>query len=199
MQKLTLATLSTLALTLVSTNVFAVDGTITVNGVITDGTCTLQGSAYAMGLKDMTVDLGTWPKSGFTPTHPIAIRYGINLYLTNADGTANCDAATTQAFKGIHLSANPATDLDATNKTLLVNKAEGVGGASSINPIFIQISTDDKEVVDLSAPWEKQAKSPILTFGNKIYLQYLVGFVSKTGIVDPQTYTATVNYTLMYN
>lgn len=41
MKKLTLATLSTLALSLTCTSVFAVDSIITVNGVVIDGTCTL--------------------------------------------------------------------------------------------------------------------------------------------------------------
>ncbi|MFW1853280.1 type 1 fimbrial protein, partial [Acinetobacter guillouiae] len=59
MQKLTLATLSTLALTLASTNVFAVDGTITVNGAVTDQTCILQGDIGSTGaaLKDMILNL----------------------------------------------------------------------------------------------------------------------------------------------
>ena len=200
MKKLTLATLSTLALTLPFTSVFALDGTITVNGVVTDGSCTLQGDAFATGLKDMTVNLGTWPKSGFTPTHPIPVWLGINMYLTNADGTANCDAATTQAFKGIHLSVtSPNEDLDATDKTLLVNKATGPGGTSAKNPVFIQINTDGGSVVDLSASWGTQAKSSILTFGNKIYLKYFVALVSKTWVVDAQNVTATVNYTMHYN
>jgi major type 1 subunit fimbrin (pilin) len=101
MQKLTLATLSTLALTLPFTSVFALDGTITVNGVVIDGTCTLRGEdSMVSGLKDLTVSLPTLPKSTFTPTNPIPrVRYGIHMFLTNATGTANCDAATTQAFK----------------------------------------------------------------------------------------------------
>ena len=49
MQKLTLATLSTLAFTLASTSEFALDGTITFNGDITDVTCTLNGGGIAMG------------------------------------------------------------------------------------------------------------------------------------------------------
>jgi len=42
MKKLTLATLNTLAFTVSCTSVFALDGTITVNGAVTDQTCTLQ-------------------------------------------------------------------------------------------------------------------------------------------------------------
>ncbi|MGE8532697.1 MAG: fimbrial protein [Acinetobacter guillouiae] len=199
MKKLTLATLSTLALTLTCSSVFAVDGTITVNGVVTDGTCTLQkGGGVITGLKNLTVSLPTLPKSTFTPTNPIPIvRYGINMFLTNATGTANCDAATTQAFKGIHLSvSSPNDDLDGTDKTFLVNK---LTNAPNINPVFIRIYTDRSDVVDISAPWGKQAKSPIRTFRDQIYLQYFVGLASKSGVVDAQNVQAVVNYTLMYN
>ena len=49
MQKLTLATLSTLAFTLASTSVFALDGTITVNGVVTDQTCVLLAKGFGGG------------------------------------------------------------------------------------------------------------------------------------------------------
>ncbi|MEJ5139374.1 MULTISPECIES: fimbrial protein [Acinetobacter] len=196
MQKLTLATLSALALSLTCSSVFAVDGTITVNGVVTDQTCTLKGDGgFATGLKDITVDLGTMPKSKFTPTLPDPRKHGFTLYLTNAAGTGACDVATTKAFQGIHLSAISANDLDATDKTLLVNKAID---ASTINPIFIQISSING-VVDFSAPWGVQAKSPIYTLGDETYLQYDAVPASKTGIVDAQNYTATINYIMHYN
>ncbi len=198
MKKLTLATLSTLALTLSCTQVFAVDGTITVNGVITDGTCTLNGDGgFAMGLKDISLDVGTIPKSKFTPTLPDPRKYGFTLYLSNAAGTGVCDAVTSKAFKGIHLSVtSPTTDLDDTDKTLLVNKASG---ASSKNPIFIQIHTEGNEIVDFSAPWGVQAKSAIYTLRDETYLQYDVVPASKTGIVDAQNYAAKINYTMHYN
>jgi major type 1 subunit fimbrin (pilin) len=97
----------------------------------------------------------------------------------------------------IHLSVtSPTTDLDDTDKTLLVNQAIGTITA---NPVFIQLSNMNFEPVDLSAPWGKQAKSPIRTSGGRIYLQYFVGLASKTGIVNAQNVQAVVNYTLMYN
>ena len=69
MQKLTLATLSTLAFTLSSTNVFALDGTLTVNGVVTDQTCVLLakgfGGGQASGVKDITINFPAMPKSWF--------------------------------------------------------------------------------------------------------------------------------------
>ena len=197
MQKLTLATLSALALSLTCSSVFAVDGTITVNGVVTDQTCTLKGDGgFATGLKDITVDLGTMPKSKFTPTLPDPRKHGFTLYLTNAAGTGACDVATTKAFQGIHLSTiSPPDDLDATDKTLLVNKATD---APTKNPVFIQISTGHQTVVDLSLPWGSQSKSDVLGVENR-FVFYQVAYVSKTGIVDAQNVTAKINYTLHYN
>ena len=201
MKKLTLPTLSTLILTLVCTNVFAVDGTITVNGVITDQTCTLQADGgYATGLKDIVYPLGIVPKSWFTPTLPVPMRYGLTLQLTNATGTAHCDAATSKAFQGIHLSTISPDDLDTTDKTLLVNKAKGAGGASARHPIFLQMQTENSRPVDFSAAWGTQEKSLVrIRADGETYVYYIVAVASKTGIVDAQNFTATVNYTLHYN
>ncbi|MFW1981838.1 fimbrial protein [Acinetobacter guillouiae] len=197
MKKLTLATLSTLALTLPCTNVFALDGTITVNGVVTDQTCTLKaGRSFTTGLKDLTVSMFSIPKSWFT-TNPTSTGYAMLLFLTNADGTANCDVATTQAFKGVHLSvSSPNDDLDATNKTLLVNRAIG---APTKNPVFIAMYANNGKTVNFSEPWGTQAKSLIYNFNGETYLVYGVAYVSKTGIVDAQNYTAKINYTMHYN
>ena len=201
MNKLTLATFSTLLLTLVCTNVFAVDGTITVNGVVTDQTCTLQGDGgYITGLKDIVYPLGIVPKSWFTPTLPVPMRYGLTLQLTNATGTAHCDVATSKALKGIHLSTISPDDLDITDKTLLVNKAKGAGGASAKNPVFIQMQTENSRSVDFSAAWGTQEKSLVrIRADGETYIYYIVAVASKTGIVDAQNFTATVNYTLHYN
>lgn len=203
MKKFTLPVLGALALTLTCSSVFAVDGTITVNGVITDETCTLhaRGDVEA-GLKDITVNLPAISKSMFTPTNTTTSwRTTMDLYLKNATGTAPCDVATSVAFKGIHLSVtSPATDLDTEDKTLLVNKATGAGEASAKNPVFIQISTWDDKVVDLSAPRETQERSiPGNAGGLLMYVHYGVRYVSKTGIVDAQNVNAVLNYTLHYN
>lgn len=200
MKKLTLIAFSALVLSLTCSSVFAVDGTITVKGVVTDQTCTLQGVSWISGVKDITITLPPLPKSSFTPTNPVSVKYGFDLTLKNAAGTGSCDAATTKAFKGIHLSPISATDLDATDKTLLVNKATGAGGASAINPIFIQLFADNGRAIDFSEPWGTQAKSPArIDFNGNAYVYHNVAFTSKTGIVDAQNVHAIVNYTLMYN
>ncbi|MGR2922319.1 fimbrial protein [Acinetobacter sp. 1125_18A] len=198
MQKLTLATLSTLALTLACTQVFAVDGTITVNGVITDGTCTLRAEENSIlsGLKDLTVSLPTLPKSTFTPSNREPFLMGFNIYLRDATGSDFCDIATRRAFRGIYLSAISPDHLDTTDKTLLLNKASG---ASVANPVFIQFYTVDSMPVDFSASWEAQAKSTVQHLSSHTFVYYRVQYASKTGIVNAQTVQAKINYTLMYN
>ena len=200
MQKLTLATLSTLAFTLSCTSVFALDGTITVNGAVTDQTCILQGDIGSTGaaLKDMILNLPTIPKSRFTPSNPSGGEYiQFGMRLTDATGMGQCDEATTQAFKGIHLSAISPDHLDAADKTLLVNQASG---ASTItNPVFIRLFTSDRQVINFSASWGDQAKSEVLKVGRHVAVIYYVMYASKTGIVDAQNVNAKINYTLMYN
>jgi len=196
MQKLTLATLSALALSLTCSRVFAVDGTITVNGVVTDGTCILHSAGGdASGTKDLTLTLPTVPKSKFN-----TMSVYFMMELRNADGTGVCDAATSYALKGIHLSAISPTDLDVDDKTLLVNKAADV---SIKNPIFIQIETDtgvgSARQVDFSAPWGTQAKSIVFHFGLRTAVTYYINYAAKNWIVDAQTVQAKINYTLHYN
>ncbi|MFW1852757.1 fimbrial protein [Acinetobacter guillouiae] len=198
MKKLSLATLSILAFTLASTNVFAIDGTITVKGVITDQTCTLRAEENSIlsGLKNLTVSLPTLPRSTFTPSNKEPFLMGFNIYLRDATGSDFCDIATRKAFRGIHLSAISPDHLDTTNKTLLVNQASG---APVANPVFIQFYTVDSKPVDFSASWEAQAKSTVQHLSNHTFVYYRVQYASKTGIVDPQNVNAKINYTLQYN
>ena len=193
MKKLALTTFSTLLLSLTCSSVFAVDGSIRVNGVVTDQTCTFESrGGFITGLKDLTISLPAVSKSKFKPTNPAPAYF--SMFLSNADGTGDCDAATSKALKGVHLSVVSPDDLDADDKSLLVNK---VVGAPTTNPVFIRLlTTYTAEIIDLSARWGDQARSPI-EFNRYIY--YQIQYFSKTGIVDAQNYTAKINYTLMYN
>ncbi|MNC60199.1 hypothetical protein D3C75_1100600 [compost metagenome] len=108
--------------------------------------------------------------------------------------------ATSKALKGIHLSTISPDDLDITDKTLLVNKAKGAGGASAKNPVFIQMQTENSRPVDFSAAWGTQEKSLVrIRADGETYVYYIVAVASKTGIVDAQNFTTTINYTLHYN
>ena len=201
MKKLTLPILSALALGLASSSVFAADGTITINGVVTDETCTLTGDGPgAAGSKALTLTLDTVPKSTFTAANKVAAKKSFSLQLKNAQGTGGCDAATNKSLKGLYLSALAAADLDATDKTLLVNKA---AGASTAEPAFVQILTDADTVDDLAAAWGTQAKSAVTGLDASgvgiATMSYKAQYFSKTGTVDAQNVSAVVNYTLQYN
>ena len=201
MKKLTLSALSAVTLSLACTSVFAVDGTITINGVVTDETCTLTGTGPgAAGSKNLTLTLDTVPKSTFTAPNSVAAKKSFSLELKNANGTAGCDAATNKALKGLYLSAIAAADLDVADKTLLVNKA---AGASAANPAFIQLLTDADVVIDLAAPWGTQAKSAITGLAadgtGTATMLYKAQYASVSGTVDAQNVSAVVNYTLQYN
>ncbi|WP_224965536.1 fimbrial protein [Acinetobacter guillouiae] len=195
MNKLTLPIWSVLALTLTCSSAFAVDGTIRVNGVITDGTCILQGEGTTTGLKDLTLTLPTVPKSIFDSLFEVGST-DLRLYLSNAEGTGRCDAVTTQAFKGIHLGVtSPAEDLHETYTNLLVNKASD---ASNKNPIFIRFYTSHEWGVDFAAVWGNQAKSPIESDGTVTYRVMYYSRLSGASLAA-QNVQATVNYTLHYN
>ncbi|MCT9977886.1 hypothetical protein M2R48_06055 [Acinetobacter sp. I-MWF] len=201
MKKLTLSALSAVTLSLACASVFAADGTITINGVVTDETCTLTGTGPgASGSKNLILTLDTVPKSTFTAANKVAAKKSFSLELKNAGGTAGCDAATNKALKGLYLSAIAAADLDTTDKTLLVNKAPG---ASTVNPAFIQVLTDTDTTVDLAAPWGTQAKSAVTGVaadGTGIAtMTYKAQYATKSGTVDAQNVSAVVNYTLQYN
>lgn len=202
MKKLTLSALSAVTLSLACTSVFAADGTITINGVVTDETCTLTGTGPgATGSKDLILTLDTVPKSTFTSTNKVAATKSFSLQLKNAAGTAGCDAATNKSLKGLYLSAVAAGDLDATDKTLLVNKA--VNSTTIANPVFIQLLTDTDVAVDLAASWGSQAKSAVTGLGadgtGTATMIYKAQYASVSGTVDAQNVSAVVNYTLQYN
>lgn len=202
MKKLTLPILSALALGLASSSVFAADGKITINGVVTDETCTLTGeSAGSAGAKDLILTLDTVPKSAFTAPNAVAAKKSFSIQLKNAAGTGGCDAATNKSLKGLYLSPIAAGDLDTTNKTLLVNKA--VNPATVTNPAFVQILTDTDVAVDLAAAWGSQAKSAVTGLDASgagiATMSYKAQYFSKTGNVDAQSVSASVNYTLQYN
>ncbi|WP_151803328.1 fimbrial protein [Acinetobacter guillouiae] len=201
MKKLTLSALSAVTLSLACTSVFAVDGTITINGVVTDETCTLTGTGPgAAGSKNLTLTLDTVPKSTFTAPNSVAATKSFSLQLKNAAGTGGCDAATNKALKGLYLSPLVAGDVDATDKTLLVNKA---AGASIAEPVFIQLLTDTDAKVDLAASWGSQAKSAVTGLAadgsGTATMTYKAQYASVSGTVAAQNVSAVVNYTLQYN
>ncbi|MCX5466370.1 fimbrial protein [Acinetobacter nematophilus] len=139
MKKLMISMLCVLILGLVHSHTFAADGTIMVNGTITNSTCIVEVSGVGVsGLKNIVVTLTPVLKSNFQYSNSYTGPAVFSLHLKNNAGTAGCDAVTNKALKGLVLETASATDYDPMNKALLVNKAVGV---SLTKPIFIYIRT----------------------------------------------------------
>lgn len=192
MKRLILFAQNVLTLSLVCSNLFAEDGTLTINGSIVDETCTLQlNMLSASDVKALSARLKTAPNS------QIYSSMGVTFLLTDTTGTAVCDVAKTKAFKGIHLSPNVAVDLDTRDTTLLVSNT--LAETSTKSPVFIQVLTDKNKKVDFSAPWETQAKSVIDSNFDAAKVYYTMQYFSNKGAIDAQSVTTLINYTLHYN
>lgn len=192
MKRLTLFAASGLTLSCVCSSVFAVDGTLTINGSIVDETCTLQlNMLSASDVKALSARLKSAPNS------QIYTSLGVTFLLTDTVGTPVCDVAKTKAFRGIHLSPNVTADLDTRDTTLLVSNT--AAEFSEKNPVFIQVLTDKNKQVDFSAPWETQAKSAINSNFDAAKVYYTMQYFSNKGAIDAQSVTTLINYTLHYN
>lgn len=188
--------LSATALSSTAINAFAADGTITIIGKVVDETCILTGGSNTDGKgKDITVTLDTVKKSVFSDTAKVAGNKAFDLQLSSAGGTEACDAVTNSGFKGIHITTAASTD-HTVSGTELNNKA---GTASTSNPVYIQLLTDEKALVNYTQAWNSQAVSKIVTKEGKPTLTYQAQYFTETGTVDPQDVQAVVNYTLQYN
>ena len=179
-----------------STQLYA-NGTITINGLVVDGTCTLQIGAKAAGNRNaVTVTLKNSKTSDFSTTtreYPAAANdsESFTMQLVAADGEA-CPTDTFNQFKSISITAG-ANDILTTTPSVLKNTT-GTG-----NNVGIQILTKAGDAVDLSDAIN-QAKSPLddnttrtITYRARYY------FTGESGSATAQTVTATANYTLNYN
>lgn len=103
MKKLSLALLTTtLCAVAATTSVFAADGTITINGRVITGTCTLTGGGSAgTGIQNVTVTLPTVQNSEFGAADTTAQPTNFTLALTNSTGDAACDAVTIAGLRGL--------------------------------------------------------------------------------------------------
>ena len=193
MKKLNLALLTTtLCAAGATTSVFAADGTITINGRVITSTCTLTGSGTGgTGKQNVTVTLPTVLNSAFTANSAVQAT-NFNLSLTNADGTAACDAVTIAGLKGITLGGpTNSAQYVAGDTTRLVNTVPGstvntqLKLASVSSPIDFALTnqlTNINATSTTSGIWNMQAQ-----------------YYSTTATPAAQQVTSVVNYILNYN
>lgn len=194
MKKLNLALLvTTLCAAGITTSVFATDGTITINGRVITSTCTLTGSGTAgTGVQNVTVTLPTVPNSVFATANSTAQATNFNLSLTNAAGTAACDAVSIAGLQGITLGGpTNSTQYVSGATTRLVNTVSGstvnvqLKLASATNPIDFALTnqlTNSNATTTTSGVWNMQAQ-----------------YFSPTATPTAQQVNSVVNYILNYN
>lgn len=166
-------------LVLATSTVFAADGTITINGQVTDKTCTVNS---AQG-KDFTVTLPTVSQQVLANTGDVAGRTPFTINLT--DCTAGSKVATyfepgaTVDFNTGHLNnatgtaTNVQVQLLGSNNAVIPVLAAGAGGVQT-----------NSQLVDVS-----NAGSADLNY----YAQYYA-----TGASTPGSVATTVKYTIIY-
>ncbi|MBJ9985546.1 thin pilus major pilin AcuA [Acinetobacter sp. S40] len=194
MKKLNLALLATTLCTAgATTSVFATDGTITINGRVITSTCTLTGGGTAgAGSQNVTVTLPTVPNSAFAAANSTVQATNFNLSLTNAAGTAACDAVTVAGLKGITLGGpTNSAQYVAGDTTRLVNTVSGstvntqLKLASVTTPIDFALTnqlTNSNATTTTSGIWNMQAQ-----------------YYSTTATPAAQQVNSVVNYILNYN
>ncbi|ENV52800.1 MULTISPECIES: thin pilus major pilin AcuA [Acinetobacter] len=193
MKKLNLALLATtLCAAGAMTSAFAADGTITINGRVITSTCTLTGSGTAgADTQNVVVTLPTVLNSAFTANSAVQPT-NFTLSLTNAAGSAACDAVTIAGLKGITLGGpTNSAQYVAGDTTRLVNTVSGstvntqLKLASATAPIDFALTnqlTNSNATTTTSGIWNMQAQ-----------------YYSTTATPAAQQVNSVVNYILNYN
>jgi major type 1 subunit fimbrin (pilin) len=191
MKKMNLMLLVTaLGLVGMTNSAVAADGTITINGKVINGTCTLTGSAGATGTgTGVTVQLDTVRNTAFAAASSTTGEK--NFTLTVTDGTGGtCDALTVGAVKNITLSGTSGTNYVATNPSWLINTD---ASAPTNKDVFVQIlNVDGTTPIDFSLTRQLSAST---TGAYALKARYISNKASPAS----QTVKTSINYTLEYN
>ena len=166
-------------LVLATSSVFAADGTITINGQVTDKTCTVNAGTT----KDFTVTLPTVSKSVLAAAGDTAGRTPFTINLTGcSEGSkvatyfepgATVDFNTGRLKNASGTAANVQVQLLGSNNTVIPVLAAGAGGVQT-----------NSQLVDVSG-----AGSADLNY----YAEYYA-----TGASTPGSVATTVKYTIVY-
>jgi major type 1 subunit fimbrin (pilin) len=191
MKKMNLMLLVTaLGLVGMTNSAVAADGTITINGKVINGTCTLTGSAGATGTgTGVTVQLDTVRNTAFAAANSTTGVKDFTLTVTNGTG-GTCDALTVGAVKNITLSGTSGTNYDAINTSWLINTDSS---APATKDVFVQIlNTNGTTPVDFALT--RQLGTPTAS-AYPLKARYISTIASPAA----QTVQTSIQYTLEYN
>lgn len=173
MKRISLALLTVLA----TSSVFAADGTITINGLITDKTCTINS-----GAKDFTVTLPTVSQKVLANPGEVAGRTPFTIKLTD------CSAGTVATY------FEPGSTVDFNSGRL--NNATG-----SATNVQVQLLGSNNSVIPVLAAGSNgaQTNSQLVTVAaaGSTDLNYYAEYYA-TGQSTPGNVATSVKYTIVY-
>jgi type 1 fimbria pilin len=185
---------------LVSTQLHA-NGTIVINGLIIDGTCTLVGEINAITDQstptEITVELDqfvtTNTTTGFFGEKPFTLAF------KNADNTANCDTTTISKLDSVSLTSNTPLNTTVTANNVLMNN-DTAGKLLTTTRVDIGLFTDEDDEINLANATTQEKSTIVTTTPEKPTISYKAKYY-KGGSVLPegQYVTATANFILNYN
>lgn len=176
-----ISALSLCILSMCASSAFAVDGTITFNGKITDSTCavSVNGMGAFGDVTLPTVSAGTLYSTGST-----AGRTPFNISLENCSGTA-LKTATTYFEPGAYV--------DLTNNRLNIDNAAG-----SAKNVQIELLNSNLDTIAVGAPSASgQNDIPVDISGKTGMLNYFAQYYA-TGVTTAGSVLSQVDYTIAY-
>ncbi|MGU3414495.1 fimbrial protein [Enterobacteriaceae bacterium C23F] len=184
MRKYTTA-ISALALVVSSAfaaSAFAVDGTITINGKITDTTCTISVDG---GSNDATVTLPTVSSSTLTAAGQTAGATPFNISLSNCSGTSLNTAST---------YFEPGAYVDSTTGRLNIDST----AADAATNVQVELLNADRNAIVAGASVANgQNDVPVDISGGNGTLNYYAQYYA-TGASTAGSVTTQVDYTMTY-
>ncbi|CAB3644419.1 MAG: type 1 fimbrial protein [Achromobacter sp.] len=162
---------------LASQSAFAVDGTITFNGSITDTTCKINGQDNG----DFTVTLPSVSKTRLANPGATAGPTAFSISLTNCTGSATKVSTYFEPGSTVRPNGN------------LKNTA--AGGAANVEVQLLNKGDNTPIVVGAAAAAQNSA--PVNLTGGSATLSYVAQYFA-AGAVDAGPVTTTVTYTLAY-
>lgn len=180
--KTALSALALVATSAVTASAFAVDGTITINGKITDTTCTISVDG---GSNDATVTLPTVSASALNAAGQTAGATPFNISLSNCTGSILNMAST---------YFEPGTYVDSETGRLNIDTT----AAGAANNVQVELlNADMNAIVAGASVTNGQNDVPVDISAGSGTLNYYAQYYA-TGVSTAGTVTTQVDYTMTY-
>lgn len=182
MRKYALSALAVVFTSVFTASAFAADGTITINGNITDTTCTISVNG---GSNDATVTLPSVPASALSEHSTMAGMTPFSISLSNCSGTSLNTAST---------SFEPGQYVDTTSGRLNIDTM----AEDAATNVQVQLSNAGGSPINVGASAEEgQNDIPVDISSGSGTLNYFASYFA-TGAATAGSVTTQVDYTMVY-